>query len=132
MNFRTDSETVGAALEAIAPVFYGTFDEVQNEGVTEAEAFYIAVSDVSIEYNNDTVTTVDVSEKFSIGVYVRTVQQDAEIRALELVSLALSALVRVEIGTSPVLVTSATRAQLETQWTCLYNIEAETQRTETI
>ena len=134
MNFRTDSETVGTALEAIAPVFYSTFSESRAIGVTESEAFYLAMTDCSFEYENDSTLFPNIEETFSIWAYVRNAEIDAEIRCLELATLANAAIARIGLGPSqaPVNVKNVSREDLETQSTCLYKITATSKYMEVI
>ena len=132
MNFREDAEIVGNALATIAPVFYGTFEEVKNEGVTEAEAFYIAISNVDLAYDNDGVQDADAKCTYSISAFVRSVQVDSEIRCLGLVSLAVSTLAATRIRSCPVLVESVARTEMETQSSCLYTMTAVTETTEVL
>lgn len=134
MDFRRDAETIGAVLAEAAPVFYATFDETRAQGITESEAFYVAMTDVAIEYPNDSPEYAEVTETFTISAFVRSVAEDAEVRCLILAATAVNSINEISIGPNngPVLVDTIKREALETQSTCLYTLTVTAKFTEVL
>ena len=132
MNFTDDLTAIGNAIAIHAPVKYRTFEDEQSKGVTNAESLYIALTDVALEYENDSAFYPDVTCTYTIDVYVKGLITDAETRCLEIAGLCVGTLIATRIGPSPVRVTSVKRSEKETQSTCRYTMTAEIKFTEVI
>lgn len=133
MNLRGDAETIGAALVSIAPVVYASFEDKRAIGITDGAALYIVLQAMDFQYDNDSPGYVDVLGRYTIDVYVRgAANGDVESRCLDLVSSCISALPNIHIRGGYVLAKTVTRQDTETQSTCRYRIEAETEITEVI